>query len=595
MHWSNRLASGVAASARVLFFAAMALAAGPLRSQTNLPVIRRPAALALTEDDRWLLVANHRSGTVSVIDTVLEQVAAEHSLGRQISDVQLLPDGRLLALDEAAHQLLLLAMQGQEIQTLERLDVSPFPVSLSVSADGRTCFVASLWSRCLSKVAISMSTAEKNQPTLRVTETLRLPFAPREQLLAQEETKVLVADSFGGRLAVIDANRCQIESLRELPAHNIRGLSLDPSGKKVLVAHQITNGLAETSENDIHWGIVLINVVRWLSLENVLNPKAGILDDSHVHPAGDFHSAGGDPAGIAFAPDGTMLAALAGTNRLAWGRETDYSLQSIEVGMRPTQVIVTSDGQRAYVANTSDDSISVVDLPASGPPRTILLGAAREPDLVEQGERLFYDARLSLDGWFSCHSCHTDGHTSGQLVDNLGDDSYGAAKQVISLLGCGQTGPWAWNGQVEKLEHQVQNSIETTMQGQADNASVAALSEYLRGLAPPPPLGSFDKPGAETDVEDGKKLFTKLQCAACHNPQYRYTSDLAYDVGLADRLGNHHFNPPSLQGVSQRESFFHDNRAKSLADVLAQFGHGLKEDGLQDRDLNRLLAYLQSL
>ena len=37
----------------------------------------------------------------------------------------------------------------------------------------------------------------------------------------------------------------------------------------------------------------------------------------------------------------------------------------------------------------------------------------------------------------SCHSCHTDGHTSGRLADTLGDDTFGTPKRVLSLLGLG--------------------------------------------------------------------------------------------------------------------------------------------------------------
>ena len=47
----------------------------------------------------------------------------------------------------------------------------------------------------------------------------------------------------------------------------------------------------------------------------------------------------------------------------------------------------------------------------------------------------------------SCHSCHTDGHTNGQLNDNLSDfKTFGAPKRVLSLLGKRDTMPLAWNG-----------------------------------------------------------------------------------------------------------------------------------------------------
>src|SRR5439155_22565757 len=95
----------------------------------------------------------------------------------------------------------------------------------------------------------------------------------------------------------------------------------------------------------------------------------------------------------------------------------------------------------------------------------VALGPRVEPSRVGRGELLFYDARLSHDGWFSCHSCHTDGHSNGLLADTLADGSYGTPKRVLSLLGVGDTGPWAWNGGVKDLGAQVRKSVATTMQG----------------------------------------------------------------------------------------------------------------------------------
>src|SRR5207302_5717530 len=39
------------------------------------PILRRPVALALADDGKWLFVANQRGGTISVIDTVPKTVA----------------------------------------------------------------------------------------------------------------------------------------------------------------------------------------------------------------------------------------------------------------------------------------------------------------------------------------------------------------------------------------------------------------------------------------------------------------------------------------------------------------------------------------
>jgi cytochrome c peroxidase len=405
--------------------------------------------------------------------------------------------------------------------------------------------------------------------------------------------KLIVADSFGGQLAIIDVERFTLDGVRQLPAHNIRGLAVSPDGKKLILAHQILNDLAETTHNDVHWGVLLSNVVRWVILDRVLARQDGLLKDSQVQVTGDFQVAGADPAALALTVDGQVVTASAGVDQIAFGREGDYNLARINVGKHPTALAAGSDPRVVYVANTFGDSVSVVDLESLETRREIPLGPQRPLTLAEQGETLFYNGRLSLDGWMSCHSCHTDGHSNGLLNDNLGDGSFGAAKRVLSLLGTADTGAWAWNGNMTSLEEQVRKSVRTTMQGQGPRAKeVEALTAYLKTLQPPPAVGKLRHADAAA-VDRGGKVFREQECAACHAPP-TYSTKESYEVGLSDKLGNRKFNPPSLRGVSQRGPYFHDNTAATLEDVFAKHRHQLTRE-LTAEELRDLVAFLQSL
>jgi cytochrome c peroxidase len=384
-----------------------------------------------------------------------------------------------------------------------------------------------------------------------------------------------------------------------MPAHNIRGLALSSDGSKLLVAHQILNDLAETSHNDVHWGVLMSNVLRWLVLDRVLDPQAPILSGSHVHLTGDSNTPGADPASIAISADGTAVVALAGDHEIGMVQEEDYALFRLPVGRRPTALALSPDGGACYVANTFSDTITLVGLqPDKIPParvvRDVRLGPQPELSLAQRGEMLFYDATLSLDGWFSCHSCHTDGHTNGLLNDNQGDSSFGAAKRVLSLLGVSQTIPLAWTGSVQSLEQQVHKSIKTTMQGPDPSPEqVAALAAYLQTLTPPPSPDVLNNQIDAAAVARGKAVFEKQACGSCHAPP-TYTTPAAYDVGLPDKLGNRSFNPPSLLGVSHRDKFFHDNRAGSLEDLFRRHRHQLQGE-MSDAELKDLLSFLRSL
>jgi cytochrome c peroxidase len=214
---------------------------------------------------------------------------------------------------------------------------------------------------------------------------------------------------------------------------------------------------------------------------------------------------------------------------------------------------------------------------------------------VQRGELLFYNGRLSHDAWMSCHSCHTDGHSNGQLSDNFSDKSFGAPKRVLSLLGKAGTEPFAWNGGSRDYSEQIKKSITLTMQGDDDPAErdVSALAAYLAQLESPPPLDIAQGNREESAVARGAAVFESQNCAKCHQPPL-YTTPGVYDVGLRDKQGNTHFNPPSLRGVGQRGPYFHDGSAATLREVFELHGHQLQDD-LTAQQLADLVAFLRSL
>src|SRR5262249_32103768 len=147
-------------------------------------------------------------------------------------------DRRLLAVDEDAGELIAWERHEGDLKLAYRLPVGQSPVSVRISADGSRAFLASLWSHELSIVELP----EIGRP--RVARTVALPFAPRAQLLLPGDRTLIVADSFGGRLAVIDVQSGNMRRVHELPAHNIRGLAV--RGDRLLVAHQRLNLTAVT-------------------------------------------------------------------------------------------------------------------------------------------------------------------------------------------------------------------------------------------------------------------------------------------------------------------------------------------------------------
>ncbi|HQU43202.1 MAG TPA: cytochrome c peroxidase [Pirellulales bacterium] len=553
------------------------------------PRLRRPVALALLDNDRWLFVANQRSGSVSVVDPALNKVAAEFAVGRRLSDLVALHDGRhLVAADEAAGQLILLRWRDDTLSEEGRLDVPAAPVSLELSADGKLLVVASLWAHRVALVEVSFG--EEGAEGWRLAKVIEMPFAPGKMCFLERDSRLAVADAFGGRLGLVDVARGRLLSVRELPGHNFRGLTMTADGRWLLVAQQAISRLARADREDIHWGTLLRNNLRWLSPEYVAGEHADLLAASRLEFLGGTGNGAADPGEVVALSDGRIAIAVSGIDAVLLGRVGALGYQRVAVGRRPTALAAGSDGKRIYVANTLADSISVIDVSEGRAVAEISLGPQPELSLADRGELLFYAGRLSHDGWMSCHSCHPNGHTNNQLVDNLSDGSYGDPKRVLTLLGARDTGPWAWNGGISDIERQVRVSIASTMQGpEPTDEQVASLAAFVRSLEPPPRVES----SAGGTVEAGHRLFDELDCRHCHAPP-SFTSAGAFDVGTRDENGRREFNPPSLRGVGQRDRYFHDNRAESLADVFREHRHSLPRK-LSEEESEALVHFLRSL
>ncbi|RMG35520.1 MAG: hypothetical protein D6725_12365 [Planctomycetota bacterium] len=486
--------------------------------------------------------------------------------------------------------------------------------------------------------------------SIRATRHVRLPFPAREQCALADGRHVLVAGAFAAALAMVDVETGRVKGHWIVPGHNIRGMVLSADRRSVLLAQQMLNPTIETEKSRIFWGGVIGNVVRTVALSELgiatdgTNAKTSSSDrqpdarasrgTAHDRPADDVQAratvahgmsnprrigrwtlyplgepknAAGDPGHMAITPEGRMLICLTGVGELG-RQDTEFDpLKRLPVGDGPVDVVVTQAGDRAYVANRFSDSVSVIDLKEFRVENRIELGPKPVLTAVQRGERLFYNARLSLDGWYSCHSCHSDGHTNGFPNDNASDATFGTPKKIPSLLGTAHTAPWGWFGNRPTLEDQVRQSIRSTMAGRDgpfDRPEVAAdIAAYLRSL---PPIPSAAAAGllAQPDTEllaRGRRIFHEIGCADCHAPP-SYTTDAVYDVGLKDEFGVREFNPPSLLGVREKAPYFHDQSAATLEEVLRRHPAGpATPDGrppaarLSDADRRALVAFLKSL
>lgn len=568
----------------------------PAPSATRLA---RPVSLAYIADAQRLLVANRDSGTIATIDPVARKVLGHWQIpdAEQLADMIVSADERFLLICSLTQNRVWLLQRISDTQfaVLQTITVPAGPVGLSWLPSGSTlnseATVACQWGRVVLFLKLNPDAAVGAR--LEVRHTVALNHAPRRMLPIQDGARLIVADAFGGLMSVIKSDTGAVERTKKLPGHNLHALGMLPQKARVVVAHQILNPVAETSRDGVFWGIVMSNNLRLIPLENFLRDDREPLQDADIHFLGEPNHGAGDPTGIAMGRYDIMLTTLGGVDELAVGVHLDHSFDRIKVGRNPVAVVTDPGGDLAYVANQFSDSVSVVEIKTRkllGEIPLLVPEQSRLPSLVERGEILFHDANLSLDGWYSCHSCHSSGHTVSLLNDNLGDGNYGAPKRIPSLLGIEGTAPFLWSGRRSDLSEQTRKSITTTMHGEdPTDDQLKALVAYMRALPPPPKI----TPADQARVVRGGKIFETRSCSSCHTAP-TYTSADVYDVDLEDQQGRKQFNPPSLRGVRYRGPYLHDHRAATLSEVFVKHKHP-EPASWSAEELADLIAFLESL
>lgn len=552
-----------------------------------------PVSIALSKSGTFMLVANKHEGSLAIVDLTQEQPDIDDKLAigtkpvfvRRISD-----DDQFLVVDFESHQLNLVQLKEEtrKLEKIDRVETCRYPHRFAMNSNGQQCVVAGLWSRRLSLVSIDGSTLVK-------LGDLDLPFAPGP-LRWLNDSSLVVADAFSDRISLISVSEDQLEleKVWRRKGHRVGGLVVH--NDNLVVSDIRLNELARSVKSDIHWGTMLSNEMHGITLESLENKSERLKRAFMPRPFGGPDDGKGDPTAIINTRSGLLLTLLQGVNQLAIGDEQSDGFSYLNVGTKPTDIVVDEESNVAYVCNSLDDSIATIDLESESVTKTIKLAADKER-VDRTGERLFFDASLSLESWMSCHSCHVDGHTSSLLNDNLSDGSFGAPKRILSLLGHGENLPLAWNGSIPSLETQIKKSVKTTMRGANLKADeVESLVEYVKSLPAPPSLAEARGLLDTSLIEKGEKIFEKANCGQCHTPP-TFTNDETVSVGSSDAMKNQHFNPPSLIGVSQRDRFFHDGRAGSLHEVLVEFSHPQIDEKieLKENEIELLIEYLKSL
>lgn len=332
------------------------------------------------------------------------------------------------------------------------------------------------------------------------------------------------------------------------------------------------------------------------------------------------------PSDIAFHPS-LRLAVLVGrgTDNLVvvnTANKMAYGIAQLPEGSAPRSVVLSADGNRAYVLLSHQFRVAEVDLKTfltdspqgsrlAKPSRfSKAYGADPLAPAARLGRQVFFsseNSRLSQHGRFACATCHLDGGDD-QQVWFIAD----GPRQTPVLAGRLQgTGPFNWKGTHTQLKSNMQDTVQRMLGSGLTDAELTSLEQFLLTL-PAPPNPNVAASGALTVAQErGKAVFysAKAACGSCHLGGTG-TDGKLYDVGIATKgedllqmsrsLGQdwRRFNTPSLAGLYGSAPYFHNGSAATLEDVLAMTSDlGLMGDtsDLTPEQRQDLMAYLLTL
>jgi YVTN family beta-propeller protein len=578
---------------------------------------RSPISLALAKDGTWLLTANQTADTVSLVEVGSGKVHQEVKTGSKPAGVALSLDGRLGVVTHwYGYDVAILAIdEGHtSLKVAGRVEVGPEPRGVVIAPDGKTAYVA---------VGASNELVRIDLDSQRVSGRLSVGREPRGLALSADGNRLVVGNARSKSVCEVSTRDWDVVRTIGIDGDNLRQVALSADGQTAYIANMHNRGFPTTS-NSIDLGWVLGQRLTRISLGEGEEGYATLSLDARGKAAGDAH-------GVAVSQDGRFLAVSCGgthevmifrtdLRRLPWRANSSRDLiapellsddgrfRRVRLGGRPTELAFAPDGKTLFVANYLADALQVVDAESAELVRTIPLGSPASPSLARRGEALFHDAERSFNQWYSCNTCHSDGHTNGLDFDTLNDGRQDLStahlrsrKKVPTLRRVSKTGPWTWHGWQTSLEDAAVESFTKSMQGERPSADdLKAVVAFLETLDYPrnpnlPPDGELS--GAALR---GRDVFrsTKAACNTCHGGP-EYTDGKIHEVGLEEPDDAYRgYNPPSLRGLYDKDPYLHDGRARSLREVLEEPHDPELVTGLgrlSDEELSDLIAYLKTL
>lgn len=555
------------------------------------PLIGSQSSKPLALRGQTLITANEDSDSVTLVDAATLNVLAEIPIGDEPRSVAITPDGqRALVTLRNDNALAVVRLDERRRERFFSIGHMPY----GVVTDGRRAYISLFGDDQIA--VLDLSSAE-------VLYRINVPDAPAGLALGGDW--LLVTHFYSGQASLLNVERTPflVGTVNAEPDGNLAGsIIITPDGRRAYLP-QTRTGLALISLQFMQDWFPVVSV---LDIPTMTGDRAARLTLSTVDGAANM------PSDAAFLPDGSSLyVTLAGSDAvLTLDAGSRAGVARITVGANPTGIVL--DGQRAFVLNALDGTVSVIDSRDNTVTHTIpVTTVPLSPELL-RGKKLFHSASLpSLsDGSISCATCHFDGGADARTWINFRS----GPRNTLALGGAAGLPPYNWAGDMDELHDTIEDQIRNVMFGdglisgafdpttrQPDagrSADLDALAAYVASLEPWPSPYRLPDGALSDSAQRGMRLFLSgSPDCGCHSPP-QYTNQQAHNLaGAGFSLEEYEaMDTPTLRGLWATAPYMHDGVAQTLEEVLTRTDPLHSVAGrLTEQQLDDLIAFLLSL
>lgn len=445
-----------------------------------------------------------------------------------------------------------------------------------------------------------------------VQRTVKVLREPKAAVLDKDGKYLFVAnflplqradiDTVAACVSVIDTDGFRkIKDIQLANGSNaLRGVSLSPDGRYLLVTHNLGRFQVPTSQLQQGW--MNTNAMSVVNLSTLSFEGAVLLDEPERGAAGIWdvkctddkivisHSGTHEVSVIDYPAFIRKFEAYPQKEALAYDLRFLYGLRkrvALE-GNGPRCFMLKED--RAVVPTYFSDTLNVVDLKTTSV-EALAMVKNRVESRIQRGEKYFNDAMHCFQNWQSCNGCHPGDARMDAMNWDLMNDGIGNSKNCKSLLFSHVTPPSMISGIRASAELAVRAGYKLIQFTDLPEEFAECVDEYLMALKPVPSPYLVNGELSEK-AKRGRKVFEKFNCDECHSGPY-YTDMQMHRIG-DDIEFEKGWDTPTLCEVWRTAPYLFDGRAATMEEVFTVHKHGI-EKKISAKEAEELAEYVNSL